>query len=426
MRMGREPSNYKLSLGKALLGVTLAIFGLIFTQCYDKGVTVERAVLSAKNGDLKVPVIFVRSKEASATAPTAILGHGLASSKETMLCLAERLAQSGFHCVCLDFPGHGASSVSMKGQDGSLSLEVAAEALTEQDPPKIPIDLYIGHSRGGALGSEAISKQRIKARLFIALGSFAAPKRSANEALLYVTGRYDVLAPPKAFETWGRYDNHRELVISESADHVTELWDPTCIDACVDWALSKVQRPKSKRSWNGVLRALGSVLLLFGALIISLSVSKPAGPLKGFEISVVVVLTVMLYFTALFFGVGRCFMGLNPTLRQVPFLVLSWSALFALSITLGQTASRARATKYSASLGQSCLVILSVLSALSLFLQKQGVLALLMIILSIMLLGSLALSAILERHWKDSLVAHGVFAVMIGYLPGQWLTLFII
>lgn len=424
MKIGRGPLRFELSLWRGLTGFLLFILGFFLSQSYDAGVTVERAVLLSEDKRLMVPVIWVQGNESPETAPTAILGHGFVSSKETMLCLAERLARAGFRCICLDFPGHGASNIAMRGQDASLSVEVAARALTGKAGPSIPIDLYIGHSRGGSVGSEAISKKRVTARLFVALGSFAEPMRSKDESLLYVTGRYDVLATPKAMESRARAGGG-ELIISESADHVTEVWDPACIDACGNWALDKLGRGPSTRSWNWLLRALGSVLLFLGALLLSISVSKEPGSLSSLGAGCIAVLTAGLYFLALSLGVGRGFMGLGPALRQLPFILVSCFGFFALSLILAVGARRFKEdTAYSATIAQSGLVLLSGVFALSLFLQGQSLLALLMGILALILLSHLIVSALLEWNWKQPLIAHGVFALMLGYIPGQWLSLF--
>ncbi|MDF1665529.1 MAG: alpha/beta fold hydrolase, partial [Planctomycetota bacterium] len=390
MKIGR---GLELSLWRAIPGVLLTILALFLSQYYDDGVTVERGLLTSEDKSLTVPVIWVQGQESPETAPTAILGHGLVSSKETMLCLAERLARAGFRCICLDFPGHGASDIAMRGQDASLSIEVAAMALTGKRAPEIPIDLYIGHSRGGSIGSEAIAKRRMKARLFVALGSFATPKRSQGEGMLYVTGRYDFLATPEDIEALKTGDKKIEVIISESADHVTEVWDPGSVDGCANWALEKLGRPKTGRSWNWICRALGSVLLLLGALLLSLSLSKAPESINNWGAGLIAVFTAGLYFLALSLGIGRSFMGLGPTLRQLPFIFASSLGFFILSYLLALIARRYKPeSAYSAAMGQSGLVYLSVIFALCLFLQGKSLPGLLIGILALILLSHLIVS----------------------------------
>lgn len=90
-------------------------------------------------------------------APRALLVHGITSSSATMWELGEGLAAAGWAVTAVDLPGHGGS-----GPADSYRFADVAEALHDQFGDGL--DLYVGHSLGGAVGTALLARHPGTAR----------------------------------------------------------------------------------------------------------------------------------------------------------------------------------------------------------------------------------------------------------------------
>lgn len=84
-----------------------------------------------------------RPDPASADGGRVLLVHGYRSRSDHMVAMAEALAASGKVAVCLDLPGHGASTGRV------LHLGKAVEAIDAAWRQHGPFDAFVGHSFGG-------------------------------------------------------------------------------------------------------------------------------------------------------------------------------------------------------------------------------------------------------------------------------------
>ncbi|MHA3704399.1 alpha/beta hydrolase [Jatrophihabitans sp. YIM 134969] len=84
-------------------------------------------------------------------APRALLVHGITSSAATMWELAEPLAVAGWAVTAVDLPGHGASGPASSYRFADVADAVHAEVGDG-------FDLYVGHSLGGAIGTELLAR----------------------------------------------------------------------------------------------------------------------------------------------------------------------------------------------------------------------------------------------------------------------------
>ncbi|WP_420409737.1 alpha/beta hydrolase [Hoeflea sp.] len=72
-----------------------------------------------------------------------LIVHGYRSRSDHMVAVADRLVAAGFTAVCLDLPGHGASTGRV------LHLPKAVEAIDAAWRQHGPFDAFVGHSFGG-------------------------------------------------------------------------------------------------------------------------------------------------------------------------------------------------------------------------------------------------------------------------------------
>ena len=84
-------------------------------------------------------------------APRAVLVHGITSSAETMWELGEGLAAAGWAVTAVDLPGHGGSAATE-----SYLFPDVADALARQ--LGTGLDLFVGHSLGGAIGTVLLAR----------------------------------------------------------------------------------------------------------------------------------------------------------------------------------------------------------------------------------------------------------------------------
>jgi pimeloyl-ACP methyl ester carboxylesterase len=362
----------------AFLAVPTLALGVILARTTEPGVTVTRVALSSG------PVIRI-SPVSSGTHPTALLGHGITASKETLFRAAEALAATGFDCLLVDFPGHGESSAAFPG-DGEGVLVEGARALTGSNR----VDVVVGHSMGASIGARTLRDGKIEAHLLLAFG--AVP--SCPTETVYLEGAWDELlaAPPGA-------------VVSPWSDHCLEPWDPVLVDAAVKAACAKTGlTPAPLSSWK--LRVLGALLVLVGS-VVSIVALAPArtGPLVGLGIGA----GGLIWPAA---GLPLWFAG-APTLAHLPLQVPATLGA-AIASWLG-----VRITGWPARRIQGGFAALGGLLAIAQVVMGEPFGTLIFgIFAAVLALGAL-LGAFAETR-GGSAAAHAAFGLWLGYLCGQW------
>lgn len=222
-------------------------FGLALSHRIESGVRIQKMTLAEETPALK----FIPA--GPGPHPVALLAHGYAATKETLFRYAEALADAGFICYSVDQPGHGASPRTFTYMEAVHTLEAVARQIG-------PIDVFAGHSMGGASGGEAVRQGGMRPRLFIAIGAMPVLGEHAPPLLL-LAGRFEEGFLPALLKT--RTDAH--LVISPWSDHLLEPFDPVLVNAAVEAACAAVHKtpPAPPTAWRW--RLLGAVLAMLAA-----------------------------------------------------------------------------------------------------------------------------------------------------------------
>lgn len=84
-----------------------------------------------------------RPRPETASGSKVLIVHGYRSRSDHMVALADALVAAGHEAVCLDLPGHGASTGRV------LHLGKAVEAIDATWRQHGPFDAFVGHSFGG-------------------------------------------------------------------------------------------------------------------------------------------------------------------------------------------------------------------------------------------------------------------------------------
>ncbi|MEQ8589668.1 MAG: alpha/beta fold hydrolase [Roseitalea porphyridii] len=100
-----------------------------------------------------------------------LIVHGYRSRSDHMVAMADKLVAAGYTAVCLDLPGHGASSGRV------LHLPRAVEAIDAAWRQHGPFDAFVGHSFGGpsVLAAAAGAILHVPRRLPKRIVTIAAP-----------------------------------------------------------------------------------------------------------------------------------------------------------------------------------------------------------------------------------------------------------
>jgi hypothetical protein len=235
------------------------ILGVILSRMIERGVRVEKVMLAEETPALR----FIPA--GPEPHPVALLAHGFAGSKETLFRYGEALAAAGFICYSVDQPGHGASPRKFTFMETVHTLEAVAREVG-------PVDVFAGHSMGGATGGEAVREGGMRPGLFMAIGAMPV-LGDHGPPLLLLAGQFEEALTPDLLKT--RTD--AQVVISPWCDHLLEAFDPVLVNAAVGVACTAVHKtpPPPPTAWRW--RLLGAVLAMLaaGKLASCLTISLP-------------------------------------------------------------------------------------------------------------------------------------------------------
>ncbi len=276
--------HHRLGLG---LGLFLLIIGMLLQGVYRPDriptelVTVWRSPQQALIGRLYQP-------ELSPPYATVMLWHGMSSTKEMMEPLAVELARHGIAALAVDAGGFGESYARPYSREENLADARAIATYVFEHPNQFdPERIGIGGYSMGAATAIFLATADVRIKTTLSLGMTADVSRVAPSNLLMGIGLYEEFHSPRALRTmleqatgeppqvgqqYGDFGNGtaRKLVISATADHLMEPFDPQLIRESVDWAqrsllasqaripLGSLIMPRFITGW--VLTGLGSLL----------------------------------------------------------------------------------------------------------------------------------------------------------------------
>ena len=246
--------------------------------------------------------------------PVMLLCHGVNASKETMTPLAVELARHGIAAIAFDFGGFG-ESYELRHQEKSIErLEAstlgdaqAVVAFVRSHPERFDFNRIgiIGHSMGGTtalqlgqidpnlrtivvLGMSGVVTPTTPANLFLGIGLYEQlnSPQDLRAMLQQATGREN----PNCINTKGDIcgdfatGTARKLVISSTADHITEPYDPQLMRQVINWVQRALDLPVSQQLLVAPWFIFGLVITFSGSIASGVWVffrtGKPVEPPK--------------------------------------------------------------------------------------------------------------------------------------------------
>ncbi len=188
-----------------LLLLCLGVFVLSFGHVVDYEDEITRSTLTIR-GAITVPVLELRPKHGDGRL-TAIVAHGFSGSKELMTSFGVELARAGVTTFLLDFPGHGASPVSLTAantanaetQANSIALGEVVNYVHTHDSDTNPSPvILLGHSMGAAAVSDYVmthtNDTEIVSTILISPTDQEQATRTRPRNLLLLAGQSDLPA----------------------------------------------------------------------------------------------------------------------------------------------------------------------------------------------------------------------------------------
>jgi len=272
---------------RAVLGVSLVLAGIALLVPVERGVTVSQDVIDPE-GSSPVPVHVYIPADAPASpgsgVPGVVVAHGFAGSARLMHSWSLALAHAGFTVVTPDLPGHGGSSVPLRGPD-SLSTAIDAAvthllALPDVDAERIAL---LGHSMGsGAVLARGISRPDAFRAVVAVSPTDAAVDEDVPRALLLIAGANEARFVANAESLLERAGgvrgepgapDGRRLDIIPRVEHVSILFSRTAQEASVDWIASALGHVPSGRAPIGPLA--GWTAFAVGLLVLWQTLAAP-------------------------------------------------------------------------------------------------------------------------------------------------------
>jgi uncharacterized protein len=165
---------------------------------------------------------YFRSEPEPDAAPIAdcfILHGGGTASKERFVPLLEALSAVGFRSFCLDFHGHGSSTVALGTQTLSARKRQAERLIVAESRGPL---VLLGFSMGGHTVASLVSERRIPV---VTIGLFAPAAYAAEaEDLTFQSDFTKVIRQPnswkssRAFEAIRQFEGRKLLVLPATDD----------------------------------------------------------------------------------------------------------------------------------------------------------------------------------------------------------------
>ena len=369
-----------------IAGVACMIAGVALSRRIEPRVYVETVTLAGNTPALRFQA------GSSATNRVVLLAHGWSASKESLFRYGEALAAAGFVCYSVDLPGHGASRRRFSVSEVIHTIERIAPSLRT-------VDVFLGHSMGAHAGGIAVSNQRLRPRLFIAIGS--QPRLGEHGIpLLYLVGKFEECFSPATLKE----GTNARVVISPWSDHALEPFDPYLVNAAIREACAAVgmSPPAPPTQWRW--RLAGVLLGVLGAFSVALSLPKiylGLMPARGVLLPVFVIVALTLTLDT--------WLGAVPHLRRIPQMIVS----LAIALAVIPGAAKLRIPRW-------VFFAIAASVAVGCFLAGATKLGFFVSLFALILLTGTVLGAIVARGGpsRDGDVAMAIF---VGYALGQWI-----
>ena len=264
----------------AILALALVAFGLWHLEAASDGLTVQSTTIG------ETPATVYRLAGAP-PAPTIVIAHGFAGSRELMQPFAITLARNGYVAVTFDFLGHGKNPRPLRGS--ILAVDGATKALVDQLASIIAFArtapggdghvALLGHSMASDIVVRAAQMvPGVDATIAVSMYSQVIKPGSPRDLLVIAGGlepamlkdegrRVTAMAsdgPPRERVTYGdfRDGTARRFSFSSGVEHIGVLYSRESLREALDW-LDAVYG----RHGSGFLDARG---LSLGALFVGL------------------------------------------------------------------------------------------------------------------------------------------------------------
>ena len=378
--------------------IAALILGALLAREIEAGVRVEKVMLTANTPALR---LFPATP---GPHPIALLAHGGGGSKEMLFRFGEALAAAGFDCYSVDQAGQGESPQPCSLTNIVLNFQEAVRALGA-------VDVFIGHSLGGAVGAWSVREDGFWPKLF--MGLEAKPELSERgPPLVLLMARFGEFAP--LIRTWLRAQTNAHVVISPWSEHITAAYDPVLVNAGVKAACAAFGKPLPAAPTAWRWRVIGLLLGIAGASGLMFCLPEVHPRLARFRRFIVPGVLLL----ALVLTLGT-WVGASPQLRRIPahFVVLGvvWLALVG--------ASRLQMPRWSLAVVTGILApcCFAVFWAAGIFL--FGISMAILAISTLLLLPAVAVGKIATRGGsrRDGDIAMAIFA---SYVIGQFMPLF--
>ena len=292
--------------------IAALIPGAMLSRAIEPRVRVEKVMLSTNTPALR---LFPATP---GPHPIALLAHGATGSKENLFRFGEALAAAGFECYSVDQAGHGESPQRWSLANLLLKPRELERALGG-------VDVFIGHSMGGGVGSWSVRTNAFRPKLFIGVGCNA-DVGEHGPPLLLLAGLFEEFIRPARL----RAQTNAQVVISPWSDHILEMYDPVLARAAVKAACATVGKPVPAAPTAWRWRFVGLVLGIAGALVLMFRLPELHPRLartRRFIVPAVLLIAIIL-------TMGT-WVSVTPQLRRIPqqlvLLVAIWLALAGLS-----------------------------------------------------------------------------------------------
>ena len=336
--------------------------------------------------------------------PKALLAHGGCGSKEMLFRFGEAFAAAGFDCYSVDQAGQGESPQPFSITNLLLNIQESDRALSG-------VDVFVGHSLGGAAGAWSVDDFGFRPKFFIGLEA-RTDMGERGPPLLLLMARFGEFRP--LMTTWLKAQTNAQVVFSPWSEHITAAYAPTLVNAGVKAVCTAFGYPVPAAPTAWLWRLVGLLLGITGAL--GLMFCLPEVHPSLVRVRQFIVPGVLLFALVLTLWP---WVGVNPQLRRIPaHLVVLGAVWLALLGT-----NRLRMPRWSLPVVTGILVpcFLAVGYAMHSFL--PFLLMAIFAISTLSLLASVAVAKIAARGGsrRDGNIAMAIFA---GYVIGQFIPLF--
>ncbi|PTX54715.1 serine aminopeptidase S33 family [Litoreibacter ponti] len=278
----------------AAIGAVAILISIVFLERERAGI--ERTVLAIG----PTPATLYNG---SAEAPTVIIAHGFAGSRQLMDAYALTLARAGYRVLSYDVEGHGRHPEPMGGDvtrlDGTTALLVAQTRTVVDHARTLPGFTgelaLLGHS----MATDVIIRAALQdgdVDALVAVSSFSgAVTASEPDMLLTISGGTETrlraealrtarLVDPQAIEgeTVAASGTTRRTAVAPYVGHIGVLYAPTALreaNAWLDTAFGRSSNTQPVTIGPWILALLGGAVLLFRPLASLLPLTERAAPL---------------------------------------------------------------------------------------------------------------------------------------------------